>query len=107
MPAKSPPAVLKPMPFTFPLSAIPTNTHEGEYTDGVGDGLRFLEIEEPVHPSGHGRRGFHLGARAGGVGLEVLVEEAGEFFRGGVVGGFVGPGVRAGRGFPTARRGHR
>ena len=91
MPAKSPPAVLKPMPFTFPLSAIPTNTHEGEYTDGVGDGLRFLEIEEPVHPSGHGRRGFHLGGRACSVGLEVLVEEAGEFFCGGSVGGFVGP----------------
>jgi len=92
MPAKSPPAVSKPMPFTFkPPSAIPTNTHEGDYPYGVRDGLRLVELEEPAHASGHGRCGFHLGARACSVGLEVFVEEAGEFFCGGSVGGFVGP----------------
>ena len=69
------------------------HAHEGEHADGVRDGLRLVEFEEPAHASGFRRRGLHLGARAGGVGLEVLVEEAGELFRGGVVGGFVGPGV--------------
>ena len=66
---------------------------EREHADGVRDGLRLVELEEPVHASGFRRRGFHLGARAGGVGLEVLVEETGQLFRGGVVGGFVGPRI--------------
>src|SRR4030095_11942151 len=37
------------------------------------------------------RRRFYLRAGASGVALEVLIEKAGEFFRGGVVSGFVGP----------------
>ena len=71
----------------------PEHAHESEHADGVRDGLRFVELEEPAHPSSCRRCGLHLGARAGGVGLEVLVEQAGELLRGGVVGGFVGPGV--------------
>ena len=42
-------------------------------------------------PSRHGRCGFHLGARTCGVGLEVLVEQPSELFRGSIVRSFVGP----------------
>jgi hypothetical protein len=42
-----------------------------------------------LHALDHGCRGFHLGACARGVGLEVLVEKPRELFRGGVVGRFV------------------
>ena len=80
------------------------HAHEGEHADGVRDGLCLMELEEPAHASGFRRRGFHLGAGAGGVGLEVLVEETGELFRGGVVGGFVGPGVARDEDFRRARR---
>src|ERR1700751_2316303 len=69
------------------------HAHEGEHADGVRDGLRLMELEEPAHASGFRRRGLHLSVHACGVGLEVLVEEAGELFRGGLVGGFVGPRI--------------
>src|SRR5208337_4115142 len=61
--------------------------------DGVRDGLRLVEIKQPARGSCRGRRGFHLGARASGVGFEVLVKEAGKLFRRGVVCGLVGPTV--------------
>ena len=49
--------------------------------------------EKPAHASGFRRGGLHLGAYAGGVGLEVFVEETGKLFRGGLVGGLVGPRI--------------
>ena len=52
-----------------------------------------VEIKQPARGSCRGRRGFHLGARASGVGFEVLVKEAGKHFRRGVVCGLVGPTV--------------
>ncbi len=69
------------------------HAYEGEHPDGVRDGLRPMQLEEPAHASGFRRRSLHLGAHAGGVSLEVFVKEAGEFFRGGLVGGFVGPRI--------------
>ena len=36
---------------------------------------------------------FDLVSHAGGVGFEVFVKEAGQLFGGGVVGGFIGPGL--------------
>jgi Phage integrase family len=69
------------------------HAHEGEHADGVRDGLRLVELEEPAHASGFRRRGLHLGTHAGGVSLEVFVKEAGELFRGGLVGSFVGPRI--------------
>ena len=54
-----------------------------------------------------GAAGFHLGARACSIGLEVFVEEAGELFRRGVVSGFYRPSFRADAGSPLARQGRR
>jgi hypothetical protein len=80
-------------PFTFTLpSAIPnTHTKASTPTAWAMGCVLWSSKSQFIHPSAHGRRGFHLGARACSVSLEVLVEEAGEFFCGGSVGGFVGP----------------
>ena len=51
MPAKSTPAVPRPMPRNFTLpSAMPTTHTKANHADGVRDGLRLVELEEPVHP---------------------------------------------------------
>src|SRR5256714_7385342 len=51
----------------------------------------LVEFEDPSHASSHRRRGFHLGARACGVRLEILFEQSGEFLRGCIVSRFVSP----------------
>ena len=59
--------------------------------DDLRDRLCLVEFEEQVLPPSHRRRGLHLGARACGVGLEILVEQGRELLRGCVVGRFVRP----------------
>jgi hypothetical protein len=43
--------------------------------DDLRDRLCLVEFEEQVLTSSHKRRGLHLGARACGVGVEILVEQ--------------------------------
>src|SRR4029077_13006352 len=70
-----------------------TSSSCAESAANLRDGLRLVQLEEPAHALGFRRRGLHLGAHAGGVSLEIFVKEAGEFFRGGLVGSFVGPRI--------------
>ena len=82
------------MPRNFRLpSAMPSTHTKASTPTACAMGCVLWSSKSQLMRQAFGRRGLHLGARAGGVGLEVLVEEAGELLRGGVVGGFVGPGV--------------
>ena len=58
------------------------------------------ELEESVHRLGFRPRGFHFGARACSVGLEVLIKQPRELLRGGVVGGLVGPALTRAQDLP-------
>ena len=81
------------------------HTDKGERADRVRDGLRLVQLEEPVHASSYGRRGFHLGARTCGVGLEILVEQRRRAFSRQHRTQICRPSFRAGAEFPQARRG--
>jgi hypothetical protein len=45
-----------------------------EHADGVRNGLDLVQIEQPVHASGHRRCALYFGARARSVGLKILVK---------------------------------